>query len=384
MAALAVGSLPSRLIRLRHGRLKTFAAQNIVRSTSLSVISSSPLDGYDPHGRVTLAIHIRRRELLAALGGAAAWPLVARAQQDRIRTIGVLMTGAGTSPDMQMRLGVLRDGLQKLGWSEGRNLRLEVRWQASSVDGANAAVAELVKLAPDVILTGTLNGFTALRRETSTLPIVFFNLPDPVALGLVPTLASSGSNITGFTAYEFSTAGKWFAILNELNPRLKNAAFILATSDPVGEGFFRSFAAAATASSVEPIPIRVADVADLEPAITQFAAKPDGGLACAAIAITLRERATIISLAARHRLPAIYPFRESALDGGLVFYGIDFLDLYRGAASYAGRILRGAKPADLPIQAPTSFDLLINLKTAKALGLDIPPTLLARADEVIE
>jgi putative ABC transport system substrate-binding protein len=326
---------------------------------------------------------MKRRTFIAALGGAAAWPLVARSQQDRIRTLGVLMTGAMTNPDTQVRVGVLRDGLQKLGWTEGRNLRLEVRAIANSVDAANAAVAELLKLAPDVILAGTTNGLTALRRETSTIPIIFFNLPDPVALGLIPTIASSGSNITGFTAYEFSTAGKWFAILHELNPRMKSAGFIL-ISDPEGEGFFRSFAAAATASSVEPTPIRVADVADFEPAIAQFAAKPDGGLACQPTTITLLQRTTIISLAARHRLPAIYPFRESALDGGLASYGIDFLDLYRGAASYADRILRGAKPADLPIQAPTRFDLLINLKTAKALGLEIPPSLLARADEVIE
>jgi putative ABC transport system substrate-binding protein len=327
---------------------------------------------------------MKRREFIADVGGAAAWPMTSRAQQDRIRTLGVLMTGAMTNPDTQVRVAVLRDGLKKLGWTEGRNLRLEVRGPAISVDAANAAVAELLKLAPDVILTGTENGLTALRRETSTIPIIFFNLPDPVALGLVPTIASSGSNITGFTAYEFSTAGKWFAILHELNPRMKNAGFILATPDREGEGFFRSFAVAATASSVEPTPIRVADVADFEPAIAQFAAKPDGGLACQPTTITLRERATIISLAARHRLPAIYPFRENALDGGLAFYGIDFLDLYRGAASYADRILRGAKPADLPIQAPTRFDLLINLKTAKALNIEIPPSLLARADEVIE
>jgi putative tryptophan/tyrosine transport system substrate-binding protein len=213
---------------------------------------------------------------------------------------------------------------------------------------------------------------------------VFVNLPDPVKLGLVSSIASSGTNITGFTAYEFSIAGKWLAILKELAPDIKRVAFVIGGPNPGAENFYRSLQAAAETLNVDTIAIRVADVANLEQAINQFATEPNGGLVCAAVTFTPRYRAAIIDLAARHRLPAVYPFREMVSDGGLAFYGIDFLDLYRGAASYAGRILRGAKPADLPIQAPTKFELVLNLKTAKALGITIPETVLVRADEVIE
>jgi putative ABC transport system substrate-binding protein len=327
---------------------------------------------------------MQRRAFIAALGGAAAWPMVARGQQDRVRVVGLLMNGAESDPANQARLAVVRDGLQKLGWTEGRNLRLEVRWETTNAEPANAAVTELIGIAPDVIIAGGLPAFAALQRLTSTIPVVFVNLADPVARGLVSSIASSGTNITGFTGYEFSIAGKWLAVLKEMVPDVKRVAFIIGASNPGAENFYRSLQGAAEALAVEPTAIRVADIADLEQAISQFAVRPGGGLLFPAVTFTFRYHAAIIDLAARYQLPAVYPFREFVSDGGLAFYGIDFLDLYRGAASYAGRILRGAKPADLPIQAPTKFDLVVNLRTAKALGLEVPPQLLARADEVIE
>jgi putative ABC transport system substrate-binding protein len=326
-----------------------------------------------------------RREFIAGVGSAAAWPLVARAQQNnRLRVVGLLINGAESDPANQARLAVVRDGLQKLGWTEGRNLRLEVRWGTTDAEPANVAVTDLIGLAPDVIITGGLAAFEALRRKTETIPVVFVNLADPVTRGLVSSIASSGTNITGFTAYEFSIAGKWLAVLKELAPDIKRVAFVIGASIPGAENFYRSLHGAAEALAVEPTAIRVADIADLEQAINQFAVKPGGGLICAPLTFTFRYRAAIIDLAARYRLPAVYPFREFVSDGGLAFYGIDFLDLYRGATSYTARILRGAKPADLPIQAPTKFELAVNLKTARALGLTVPASLLARADEVIE
>jgi putative ABC transport system substrate-binding protein len=325
---------------------------------------------------------MKRRAFIAGLGGAAVWPLAARAQQDRVRRVGILMSGPD-DPEQQTYAAVLRDGLQKLGWTDGRNIRLEFRWQATSAERANAYVAELLSLASDIILTATLPSFLAMRRTSSAVPIVFVNLPDPVATGLVTNLAKTGGNFTGFTAYEYAIAGKWLEVLKELAPRVTRVAFIFGTTTaPVGENFYRSLEAAAPLFGVDTTAIRIGSAADLEPAIDTFALKPAGGVVIAAEAAGYNNHASIVSLAARHHLPD--PFRFMVTEGGLAFYGIDFADLYRGAASYIDRILRGAKPADLPIQAPTKFELVINLKTAKALGLGVPPALLARANEVIE
>jgi ABC-type uncharacterized transport system substrate-binding protein len=329
---------------------------------------------------------MRRRAFILALGGAAAWPLAARAQQtDRVRRIGVLIGNAESDPEGQTRAVALRQDLQKLGWAEGRNIRIDYRWGAGEPDRAQAYAAELVALAPDVIVAHGTPASTAVQRATHGIPVVFVVVVDPVGAGLVQSLAQPGGNITGFATFEPEIGGKWLELLKESSPGLKQVAGIL---DPA----FRGFAAVwrAIESLAPTFGLRVTSVVhrdvsdDIESAVAAFAQDAGGGLIVLPTAINNISRKRIISLAARHRLPAVYPFGIYATDGGLMSYGFDSLDLFRRGASYVDRILKGEKPADLPVQAPVKYELVINLRTAKTLGLAIPPTLLARADEVIE
>jgi putative ABC transport system substrate-binding protein len=329
----------------------------------------------------------KRRDLIALLGGAAAaWPLAARAQQpERIRRIGVLMVNAEADPDAKRRIEAFRRGLQQAGWSEGRNVRIDYRWGVDAPDRARTAAAELIALAPDVIVANGTPALAALHRATRTLPVVFVVVADPVGGGFVESLARPGANITGFSTFEPEIGSKWLELLREVNPGLNAVAAIV---DPGFRSFARVLQAIETAApamglKVTNVPFRDSGD-DIESAISAFAEARAGGMIVLPTAINNASRDRIFSLAARHRLPAIYPFRFYATDGGLMSYGFDTLDLFRRGALYVDRILKGDKPADLPVQAPTKYELVINLKTAKALGLDVPATLLARADEVIE
>jgi putative tryptophan/tyrosine transport system substrate-binding protein len=328
---------------------------------------------------------MKRREFLGVLSGAAVWPVAARAQNDRVRRVVVAMVGSESDPRQQLDVAVFRDGLRRLGWTDGQNMRIEILWRGVSAEAAKVYVAEIAAHSPDAVVMTTLQGFLAMRRDASSIPMVFVNLPDPVVMGLVSTLANTGENFTGFTAYEFAIAGKWLQVLKELAPHVTRVAMTFGNATrPVGENFYRALQAAAGPLSVETTAIRIDSPSDVQSGIDAFAVKSNGGLVMAAEAVSFYNRALIVGLAARHSLPAVYPFREIVDEGGLAFYGINFQDLYRGAATYADRILRGTKAADLPIQAPTKFELAINLKVAKALGPEVSQSLLARADEVIE
>ncbi len=335
---------------------------------------------------------MRRRTFISLTGGAAAssllLPLRARAQRgERMRRIGVVLSSAANDPEMQRRIAALRQGLEALGWIEGRNFQFESRWPAGDPEKVRSAATELVALEADVVVAGTPIAVKALQQASSRIPVVFVNLADPVGGGLIPSLSSSGTNVTGFTAFEYRTAGKWLELLREIAPTVTRAAFVFGGRElgVTGENFHRALAEAAASMSIELVAIRVAGAAtDIEPTIDAFAARPGGGLIAAADAGANLTRSTIIRLAARHRLPAVYPFRYYAVEGGLAAYGVDLPDQYRRAAGYVDRILKGAKPADLPVQAPDKFELIINLRTAKALGIEISPLLLGRADEVIE
>jgi putative tryptophan/tyrosine transport system substrate-binding protein len=328
---------------------------------------------------------MRRREFLCALGGAAAaWPLSARAQQaEHIRRIGVLMSLAADDAEGQARLAAFTQALKQLGWSDGGNLRIETRW--ATADDIRRHAAELVALAPDVILaaTGTAT-VAALLPATRTVPIVFVSAIDPVGAGFVANLARPGGNATGFTIYEYSMSGKWLELLKEIAPRVTRAAVLRDPAVASGIGQFGAVQAVAPALGVELSPVDVRDAGEVERAVTAFARGLNGGLIVTAGALTISHRQLIIVLAARHKLPAVYPARFHVTAGGLISYGPDLIDQFRHAASYVDRILKGEKPADLPVQAPTKYELVINLKTAKALGLNLPATVLARADEVIE
>jgi putative ABC transport system substrate-binding protein len=331
---------------------------------------------------------MRRREFITLLGGAAAaWPLAVRAQQgERMRRIGALIGGAETDPESRARVAALREGLEQRGWSEGRNLRIDYRWASADSDRIRAFAAELVATAPEAIFAHTTPATTRLLEATRNIPIVFASVSDPVGDGIVASFARPGGNVTGFTNVEASIGGKWLEILKELSPAVARVGFLFnpATSPGGGSYFLRPFEAAAPLFNVQPISTPVEDVVDIERAVAPLAVGANGGLIVNSDVFTTRHRAAIIAAAARHRVPAIYPFAYFAADGGLAAYGTDVRDLWRRAASYIDRILRGEKPADLPVQAPTKFELVINLKTAKALSLNIPAMLLARADEVIE
>jgi putative ABC transport system substrate-binding protein len=330
---------------------------------------------------------MRRREFISLLGGAAlAWPLPLSAQHpSAMRRIGVLMGIAESDADAKPRAIAFQQGLQELGWTEGRNVRIEYRWAGADREHMHAYAAELVALAPDLILANTTPVVAALQQATRTIPIVFVNVVDPIGRGFVANLARPGGNITGFLIFEFSMGGKWLETLKQIAPHVKRVAIIFnPQTAPFSESFVRVVEAAAPAFTVETVSAKVRDNAELESVVTSFAGESDGGLIVLPDIFTTSHRDTIVTLAARHRLPAIYPFRYFAASGGLVSDGVDGTDLFRRSASYVDRILKGGKPGELPVQAPTKLELVINLKTAKALNLTIPPTLLARADEVIE
>ena len=324
-----------------------------------------------------------RRAFISLLGGAAAWPLAARAQQP-MRRIGLLMATAENDPETQHRLAALRDGLQKLGWTEGRNLRSEYRWGENDLDRMRAGAEELAALKPELIFAAPTSALVAMHRATSTIPIVFAQVADPVAGGLVASNSHPGGNITGFATYEHAVGLKWVELLKQIAPQITRIAILYDPEQPAAGGFVAAIEAAARSFSVRLVLDAVRDATAIERAIKAFAGEPNGGLILPPTAFTVAHRALIISLALRHRLPNIFALRYNVLEGGLASYGVDNIDLYRRAAQYVDRILKGEKPADLPIQFADKFELVINLKTARALGLDIPIPVLARTDEVIE
>jgi putative ABC transport system substrate-binding protein len=332
---------------------------------------------------------MRRREFITLLGGAAvAWPLAARAQQPGgIRRIGMLpgITSEADS-DAQARDAAFRQALQQLGWTEGRNVRYEYRSRFSSNDAdlARRYAAELVALGPDVIFVAGATNVAALQRATRTIPIVFAGLTDPVGAGFVESLARPGGNTTGFTSFEYGLSTKWVELLKEIAPRVTRVGVLREQGSSAGIGFWAAMQGAAPSLGMELRPIGARDAPDIERGIAAFAREPNGGLIVTVGGLAIAHRDFISTLAARHQLPAVYPFRYFVTSGGLMSYGPDLNDQYRRAAGYVDRILKGEKPADLPVQAPTRYELVINLKTAKALGLDVSPMLLARADEVIE
>jgi putative ABC transport system substrate-binding protein len=327
---------------------------------------------------------MRRREFIAGLGSATAWPLVARAQQaERVRRIGVLM-GMTDDPEGQARVKAFRQSLQDLGWTEGHSVHIDYRWAAADSDRIRAYTTELVAMTPDVILANSDLVLTVLHLETHSVPIVFVQVGNPVGIGLVESLAHPGGNITGFASNEAGLAGKWLELLREISPALKRVAVIYNEADPQSAVYLREVAVVASQFALLLILASVSNAGEVEHAIDEFAREPNGGLLVLPSPITGVHRELIVAAAARHRLPAVYPFRYFIDVGGLLSYGVDPLDLYRRAGGYIDRILKGAKPADLPVQQPTKFELVINLKTANTMGVTIQPTLLARADEVIE
>jgi len=327
---------------------------------------------------------MRRREFITLIGGAAVWPLAARAQQgERVRRIGVLVPAASDDPQFQERLGAFLQALGQLGWTEGRNVRIDYRWSGGDAQRILTHAAELVALAPDVILSTTTLPTVALQRATRTIPIVFAMVLDPVGADIVSSRARPGRNITGFMQFEYTLSGKWLELLKQIAPGLTRAAVFRDPVNPSGIGQFAVIQAMAPPLGMEVMPINVRDAAEIEDSITAFARSANGGLVVTGGQAT-SHRELIFKLALRHRLPAVYPYRYYVAGGGLISYGPDLLGLFRQAASYVDRIFKGEKPADLPVQAPTKYELVINMKTAKALGLEVPASLLARADEVIE
>jgi putative tryptophan/tyrosine transport system substrate-binding protein len=329
---------------------------------------------------------VKRREFITLLGGAAAgWPIAARAQQgERMRRISVLMNLSADDPEGQARIAAFHQGLQEWGWTLGRNARIDVRWGAVDAYNSRRYAAELVALMPDVILAAASAAMGALQQTTHTVPIVFATIIDPVGAGFVESLAHPGGNVTGFMQFEYSLSGKWLELLKEIAPGVTRAAVLRDPAVGSGTGQYAIIQAVAQSLGVELRPMDVRDPGEIERAIVAFARVPNGGLIIVGAPSAVVHRNLIITLAARHRLPAVYPVPYFARTGGLISYGPDSIDPYRRAAGYVDRILKGEKPADLPVQAPTKYELVINLKTAKALGLDMPPSLLARADEVIE
>jgi len=334
-----------------------------------------------------MAINIARRKFIAALGGTAfAWPHAARAQQaDRMRRVGVLDSRAADDPEGQARRTAFMQGLQKLGWADGHNVRIDYRSATGDVDRSRKYAAELVALAPDVIVASGSANVAALLQTTRTVPIVFLNVTDPVGAGYVARLARPGGNVTGFSAFEYSLSGKWLELLKEIAPNLTRIAILRDPAIAAGIGQFAVIQAVAPPSfGIEFSPIDVRDAGEIERDVAAFAREPNGGLIVTASSAASARRELIIMLAARHRLPTVYPFRRFVNDGGLISYGPDTTDPYRRVADYVDRILKGEKAANLPVQAPTKYELVVNRKTAEALGLTIPQSIIARADEVIE
>ena len=327
---------------------------------------------------------MRRRKFITLLGGTAAgWPLVARAQQDRVRLIGTLHILAEDDPELRLRHAVFKRSLKELGWTDGGNVRIEARWASGDDGRLRQYAAELVALAPDVILASGAVAVRPLQQATRTVPIVFAQVVDPVGSGYVDSMARPGGNTTGFTQFEYSLSGKWLELLKEIAPRVTRAAVIRDPTRGPGVAQFAAIQTAAQSLGVELSPVNALDIHDIERGLTMFARSANGGLIVTSGG-TGFHRNVIIPLAARLRLPSVYPYRYYSAEGGLISYGPDTIDQFRRAAGYVDRILRGEKPGDMPVQAPTKYELVINLKTAKALGIEVPPPLLARADEVIE
>ena len=328
---------------------------------------------------------MRRREFIAALGGAAAWPVVARAQQsERVRRVGVLTGTLETDPESQARYATFKQALQQLGWIEGTNLRIDYRWGSigdSELVRRNAM--ELLALGPDLVLAAGSPNIAALQQATRTVPIVFAGVVDPVGAGFVASLARPGANITGFTSYEYGMSAKWLELLKQIAPHVTRVA-VLRDTNPAGIGLLAAMQGVAPSLGIELTPVGVRDANEIKRGIVTFAGGSNGGLIVTLSGFTITHRDMISKLSIQHRLPAIYPGRYFVTGGGLIGYGPDQTDPFRRAATYVDRILKGEKPADLPVQSPSKYELVINLKTAKALGLEIPPQLLARADEVIE
>ena len=329
---------------------------------------------------------MKRREFITLLGGAAAaWPLAARAQQaERMRRIGVLLNTAADDMVFQTRVGAFLQGLALLGWTIGRNVRIEVRWSGGKADEARRYATELAALAPDVILAHGVSSVRPLLQATRTVPIVFPIASDPVGAGLVESLARPGGNATGFMSFEYPLSGKWLELLKDIAPGVTRVAVLQDPTQGGGSSAFAVIQAAAPSLGVEVTPVNLRDAPEIERALADFARTSNGGLIVTGSALSNVHHKLIITLAARHKLPAIYFERSFSAGGGLISYGSDYIDHYRRAAGYVDRILKGEKPANLPVQAPTKYELVINLKTAKTLGLEVPATLLARADGVIE
>jgi putative ABC transport system substrate-binding protein len=328
---------------------------------------------------------VRRRDFITLLGGATTWPLAARAQQgEQTRRIGVLMNFAADDAAAQARLTAFLQALQQLGWMEGRSVRIDVRWGAGEPERIRKYAAELVAFMPDVILASTTPSVTALQQATRTLPIVFVQVADPVGSGFVTSLAEPGSNATGFTPNEYGMAVKWLELLKDIAPRVTRVGIVRDPASAAEIGMFGAIQSAAPSSGIQLSPINLRDASEIESGISALAHKPNRGLIVVGAGSAFVHRAQIIALAAQHQLPAVYPDQTFITSGGLISYGPDRLDEYRRAAGYVDRILKGEKPGELPVQFATKFELVINLKTAKALGLTVPQSLLARADEMIE
>ena len=328
---------------------------------------------------------MRRRQFIALIGSAATWPRVARAQlPEQVRRIGILLHGVQTDPLWQKRLAAFREELEGLGWLENRNVRIELRYSANDYDRLPRLAHEIVALNPEVIFTNTTPAIKALQRETDTIPLIFVEVSDPIGAGVVASLARPGGNISGFLFYEDSILGKWLGMLKEIAPYLTRAALL---GNPKGfpYGYFlRTAKVIAPSLGMEVVPAPVANADEIEQAIESFARVPNGGLLAPNDSTVEANRDLVIALAARHRLPAVYAFRDFVTAGGLMYYGTDLIAQFRRAASYIDRVLHGANPADLPVEAPTKYETVLNLRTAKALGFQVPSTLLVRADEVIE
>ncbi len=327
---------------------------------------------------------MRRRDFITLLGGAASWPLTVRAQQPAMRRIGVLMGTVEDDPEGRSYVKSFLQGLQASGWTHGRNVQIDYRWGGADRARIQTYATELIRLQPDVILAQTSLVMPPLQQETRSIPIVFVQINNPVESGLVASMARPGANITGFTSFELTVGGKWLEMLKEIAPGVSRVAVILNPVQSPQVAILRAIEAVAPSVGVPVITAGVQNAAEIERAVDAFAREPNGGLIVLPNPVTIGQRELIIALAARHRLPAVYAYRYFVTDGGLMSYGVDLADLYRRAAGYVDRILKGEKPADLPVQAPTKYSQIINLKTAKALGLTIAPSLLTRADEVIE
>ena len=329
---------------------------------------------------------MRRRDFITLVGGGVtAWPLAARAQQAvGVRRIGVLMNAAADDPEFSRRLRAFVQELERLGWTDGRNLRIEYRWAAGDANRVRNYATELVALAPDILLASGGTTLGPLQLATRTVPIVFVQVPDPVGAGFVASLARPGGNATGFTQFEYGISAKRLEVLKQVAPRVSRAAVLRDRASPDGIGQFAAMQGVAPSLGVELSPVDVQDASEIEHSISTFARRSDGGLVVTASALNILHRKLIVMLAARQRIPAIYPYRFFVTGGGLISYGPDTIDPYVRAAGYVDRILKGEKPADLPVQHPTKVELVVNRNTAKALGLDVPTTVLTRADEVIE